>query len=80
MPHMAKGRLAKRQQRRADLGVGNNLDAKDVGEARAAVAAEGAEDEVLAFLVEDEDAGEHAVGIEEARILRVFSYRTVVEE
>lgn len=38
---------------RADLGVGDDLDAKDVGEAGAAVVAEGAEDEVFSFLVED---------------------------
>lgn len=56
---MAEGRAAEREDRRPDLHVGDDLDAEDVGEARAAVVPEGAEDEVLAFLVEDEDAGEH---------------------
>lgn len=34
-------------------GVGDDLDAEDVGEAGTAVGAEGAEDQVFAFLVED---------------------------
>jgi len=50
---MAERCLAEREQRRADLRVRDDLDAKDVGKAWAAVAAEGAEDKVLAFLVED---------------------------
>lgn len=56
---MAEGRGAEGEDRRAHLGVGDDLDAENVGEARAAVVAEGAKDEVLAFLVEYEDAGEH---------------------
>lgn len=56
---MAKGRAAQGQDRRTDLRIGDDLDAEDVGEARATVVAKGPEDEVLAFLVEDEDAGEH---------------------
>jgi hypothetical protein len=63
---MAEGGRAERQDGRAHLGVGDDLDAEDVGEARAAVVAEGAEDEVLALLVEDEDAGEHGGVFREA--------------
>lgn len=44
---------------RAHLGVGNDLDPEDIGEAWTAVIAEGSKDEVFAFLVEDEDSGEH---------------------
>lgn len=46
------------QDWRADLGIANDLDAKDVGKTGTAVVAKGAEDEVLALLIEDEDAGE----------------------
>ena len=35
------------------------MDAEDICEPRPAVVAEGAENEVFAFLVEEEDAGEH---------------------
>lgn len=56
---MAERRGSQRQNGRADLGVGDDLDAEDIGEARAAVIAEGAEDEVFAFLVEDKNTGEH---------------------
>lgn len=59
---MAKGRASERQDGRPDLGVGDDLDAEDVGEARPAVVAKGAEDEVFALLVEDEHAGEHLCG------------------
>lgn len=44
------------------MGVGDDLDAEHVGEAGATVVAKGAEDEVLALLVEDEDSGEHRGG------------------
>jgi hypothetical protein len=54
---MAKGGASEGKNGRPDLGVGDDLDAKDVCEARATVVPEGAEDEVLALLVEDEDAG-----------------------
>jgi hypothetical protein len=63
---MAEGGRAERQDGRAHLGVGDDLDAEDVGEARAAVVAEGAEDEVLALLIEDKDAGEHGGVFREA--------------
>lgn len=56
---MAKGGAPEGQDGRAHLGVGDDLDAEDVGETGAAVVAEGAEDEVLALLVEDEDARQH---------------------
>lgn len=56
---MAERRRSQRQNGRAHLGVGNDLDAEDVGQARPAITAKGAEDEILAFLVEDENAGEH---------------------
>ena len=53
MLDMAEGRGAESEDGGADLGVGDDLNAEDVGEAGAAVVAEGAEDEVFAFLVED---------------------------
>ena len=62
---MAEGGAAEGQDGRPDLGVGNDLDAEDVGEAGAAIVAKGAEDEVLALLVEDEDSGQHFAGMED---------------
>ena len=59
MLNMAEGRRAKCEDRRADLGIGDDLYAKHIGEARPAVVSKGAEDEVLALLIEDENAGEH---------------------
>ena len=59
---MAKCRGSKRQDGRPNLGVGYDLDAEDVGEPRAAIVAEGAEDEILALLVEDQDTREHCGG------------------
>ena len=56
---MAEGGRTKSQDGGADQRVGNDLDAEDIGESRAAVVAEGAKDEVLALLVEDEDARDH---------------------
>jgi len=56
---MAEGGRAEGQDGRAHLCIGDDLDAEHVGEAGAAVVAEGAKDEVLAFLVENEDPGEH---------------------
>ena len=58
---MAKSCAAQGQDGRADLGIADDLDAKDIGESWAAVVAEGAEDEVLALLVEDEDSRQHLV-------------------
>lgn len=51
---------AEREDRGADLSIGDDLDAKDIGEAGAAVIAKGAEYEILPFLIEDQDAGEHS--------------------
>jgi hypothetical protein len=59
---MAKGGAAKGQDGRADLGVADDLDAEDIGKARTAVVAKRPEDQVLALLVEDEDAGQHFGG------------------
>lgn len=59
MLNMAKGRGAQSEDGRADLRVGDDLDAEDVGQAGAAFGAKGAEDEVFAFLVEEKNAGEH---------------------
>ena len=56
---VAEGGGAEREDRRADLRIRDDLDAEDVGEPGPAVVAEGAEDEVFAFLVEDKDAGDH---------------------
>ena len=56
---MAEGGRTKSQDGGADQRVGNDLDAEDIGESWAAVVAEGAKDEVLALLVEDEDARDH---------------------
>ena len=64
MLEVAEGRRAEREDGRADLCVRNDLDAEDVGEAGPAVRAEGAEDEIFSFLVEDEDAGDHSGGLE----------------
>jgi hypothetical protein len=60
---MAEGGGAEGEDGRAHLGIRYNLDAEDVGEARAAVIAEGAENQILALLIENEDAGEHGGGV-----------------
>lgn len=59
MLHMTESRASQRQDRTPNRRIANNLDAKDIREAWTTVVAEGAKDEVFAFLVEDEDAGEH---------------------
>lgn len=59
---MAEGGASEGEDRRPDLGVRDHLNPEDVGQAGSAVVAEGAEDEVLALLVEDEDAGQHVGG------------------
>lgn len=56
---MAESGRAKRQDGRAYLSIRDDLDAKDVGQAWAAVRPEGAENQVLALLVEEQDAAEH---------------------
>ena len=59
MLDMAKGCRAESEDRRADLGIGDDLYAKHIGEAGSAIVSKGAKDEVLALLIEDQDAGEH---------------------
>lgn len=59
MLDMAECGGPKSQDGRADQRVGDDLDAEDIGESWAAVVAEGAKDEVLALLVEDEDTRDH---------------------
>lgn len=56
---VAKGGAAERQDRGADLGIGDDLDAKDISEARAAVISEGAKYQVLALLIEYQNTGQH---------------------
>lgn len=59
---MAEGGAAQGQDGRAHLGIADDLDAKDIGEPGATVVAKGTEYEVLALLVEYQDAGEHCEG------------------
>lgn len=56
---MAEGGRAQGEDGRAYLGIGDDLYAEYVCKAWSAVIAKCTEDEVLAFLVEDEDAGKH---------------------
>jgi hypothetical protein len=56
---MAKGGGAKGENGRAHLRVGDDLYTEDIGKSRAAVVTEGAKDEVLTLLIEDEDSREH---------------------
>ena len=53
MLDMTEGSAAEGEDRGADLRVRDDLDAEDVGKARPAVIAKGAEDEVLALLIKD---------------------------
>lgn len=62
MLDMAESCRAQRQYRRSDLRIGYDLYAKDISQSGAAIVAKGAEDQVLPFLVEDEDAGQHGGG------------------
>jgi hypothetical protein len=62
---MAECGASEGEDRRADVGIRDDLDTEDVGEAGAAVGSEGAKDEVFAFLVEDQDAGYHDAWIVE---------------
>jgi hypothetical protein len=56
---MAEGGGAEGENGRAYLGIRYHLNAEHVGEARAAVVAEGAKYKILALLVEYQDSGEH---------------------
>lgn len=53
MLDMAEGRRAQGQDRRADLRIGDDLNAKDVRKTWATVTPEGAEDQILALLIEN---------------------------
>lgn len=59
MLDMAECGRSESQDGRADQRVGDDLNAEDIGETWATVVAEGAKDEVLALLVEDEDTRYH---------------------
>ena len=50
-----------REDRTSDLRIGDDLDAEDVCQTWTAVISKGAEDEILAFLIEDKNSGEHLV-------------------
>jgi hypothetical protein len=64
MFYMAECGRSKGQYRRPNLGIGDDLDAENVCESRAAVGTKCTEDQVLALLVEDEDTAEHVVRAE----------------
>lgn len=68
---VAESRRPKSEYRGANLGIGDDLDAEDVGEPWSAVVSKGAEDEVLAFLVEYQDTGEHFKGLSGCSGLKV---------
>lgn len=53
---MTEGRGAEGKDWGANLSVRDDLDAKDIGEAGPAIVTKGAEDEVLALLIEYENA------------------------
>ena len=57
---MAERRRPQRENGRAYLRVGDNLDAEDVCEPGPAVVAKRTENEVFAFLIEDENTGQHS--------------------
>ena len=75
MLDVAERGRAQRQDGRAYLCVGDYLDAEDVGEAWTTIIAEGAKYEVLALLVEDEDARKHGADDLAARAAWVVSGR-----
>ena len=56
MFNMAKGCRAECEDGGAYLGIRNNLDAEDIGKTRPAIVTKSAEDQILSFLVEDEDS------------------------
>ena len=60
--NMAESCRAQGQDGRPDLGVRDDLNAKDISKARAAILSKGAEDQILPFLIEDEDTGKHVGG------------------
>ena len=56
---MAEGGAAQRQDGRANLSIGDDLDAENIGKARATVVAKGSKDEVFAFLIEYQNPRQH---------------------
>ena len=60
MLYMAERRRPQRENGRAYLRVGDNLDAEDVCEPGPAVVTKRTENEVFAFLIEDENTGQHS--------------------
>jgi len=56
---MAESGGAESEDGRPDLSIGDDLDAEDVCQSWSAIRTKGAEDKVLAFLIEDKDAAEH---------------------
>lgn len=59
---MTEGRRAQSQNWGADLRIGDNLYAKDIGETWTTITSEGTEDEILPLLVEYQDTRQHDVG------------------
>jgi hypothetical protein len=59
MSRVAEGGASESKNWRANGGVRDDLDAEDVSEAGATVGSKGSEDEILAFLIEDQNAGYH---------------------
>lgn len=59
MLNMAEGCRSESEDWRADLCIGDHLDAEDVCESWAAIISKGTEDEILTFLVEDENTRKH---------------------
>lgn len=64
---MAERRRSERQDRRPHLRVRDHLDAEHVGEARPAIVTECTEYQILAFLVEDQDTGQHGWELEKLK-------------
>jgi hypothetical protein len=63
MSRVAEGGASESENWRANGGVRDDLDAEDICKTGAAVGSKGSEDEILAFLVEDENAGYHYYGV-----------------
>lgn len=56
---MGEGGASESEDRRADLGIGYDLDTEDIGQAWAHVLAESTQDEEFALLVEEKDSRQH---------------------
>ena len=57
MLDVAKGCGSEGEDWRADLGIGDDLDAEDVCKPWAAIISKGTENEIFAFLIKDKDSG-----------------------